>query len=171
MTRYLNIAPWCAPIDLPEPECSGPMSRAWSEITPRLRAMAWQTLHDDAAAQRAAAQHRAEYPHAYRPATPSTVPHRSSVFAAGTGWDHDGMEFGALLRDDVTGTGVTLYDVVMAPSMPRVGRSPRGSHSPGIWTGGPMRSSSRMKCPRGWPGIATCVRTATLTTRVGRITT
>ena len=44
------------------PECSGPMCRAWREVTTRLRAMAWQTLLDDAAAQRAAAQHRAEYP-------------------------------------------------------------------------------------------------------------
>ena len=107
------------------PEQSGPMCRAWREVTTRLRAMAWQTLHDDAAAQRAAARHRAKYPRAYRPATPSTVPHESSVLAAGTGWDHDRMAFGALLRDDVTGTGVTLYDVVMGAE-----HAPRGPITP-----------------------------------------
>lgn len=125
MTRYLNVAPWCAPITLPEPEQSGPMSRAWREVTPRLRAMAWQTLHDDAAAQRAARQHRTEYPRAYRPATHSTVPHRSSVLAAGAGWDHDRMAFGSLLRDDVTGAAGAIYEQAMGAD-----HAPRGPITP-----------------------------------------
>ena len=125
MSRYLKVAPWCAPIELPEPEQSGPMSRAWREVMPRLRAMAWQTLHDDAAAQRVARQHRASYPRAYRPATSSAVPRRSSVLAAGTGWDHDRMAFGSLLRDDVTGAAGVIYESTLGAD-----HAPRGPITP-----------------------------------------
>lgn len=87
MTRYLNVAPWCAPIPLSEPECAGPMSASWREIAPRLRADALRVLSDDAAAQRAANEHRRTYPRAYRDAVPGAIPRRSSHYSAGEPWD------------------------------------------------------------------------------------
>lgn len=120
MSYQLPIAPWVAPAVVDHPEMSGPMSRAWREVTPRLRAEAWQTLHDDAAAQRAARQHRASYPRAYRPAPRSNVPHRSSVLPAGAGWDHERMADGCLLRDDTSGWR-TLWDMLTAPDGPPSG--------------------------------------------------
>ena len=87
MTRYLKVAPWCAPIPLPEPEYSGPMSAAYREVAPRLRAEALQVMADDAAAQRAASEHRRTYPRAYRGSASGTIPRRSSHYVVGDAWD------------------------------------------------------------------------------------
>lgn len=87
MTRYLNVAPWCAPIPLLEPECSGVMSAAYRGVAPRLRAEALQVMADDAAAQRAVAEHRRTYPRAYRGSTSGPISRRSSHYVVGDAWD------------------------------------------------------------------------------------